>query len=245
MSGTFLCPNTCGFAKVLAVEAARHVERNHLKENNESPTRYRSRQVKELEYKQFQSYFTSTKENKMLIGIASFSKNLPSLRKALNQWNTKKLEEKNRFFQTFSLESWEKLSIARKNEHTFANCKGCAVRYAAIMHSFPVKSRRLKGKAKANPVFSANLEAERLRKKQHEMINPTQADAKRTAKAIYQCVSPQFEKVFKQSLAEALSQNTELNLQHKTKAERRKERRDNYRKGKENIEAHMKETSFL
>lgn len=243
MSGTFLCPNTCGFAKVLALQVSRDVGRSYLKEKNESPTRYKSR-VKDIEYERFQSFFTETQEGKLPVSLVNFSKNLPALKNAFNKWNTRKLEEKYKFLQTFSIENWEKLSSARKKEHTFFNCKGCALRFCDIQAYFPVKSPRLTGKAKRNPVFIASSEAGKLRGNQ-PAIKPTQADVKRIAKAIYDSVAPQFEQQFKQSFAEALSKNTELDLQNKTKAQRRKERRDNYRREKENMENHMKETSFL
>ncbi|KAK3709657.1 hypothetical protein QZH41_010994 [Actinostola sp. cb2023] len=43
MVGTFLCPNTCGFAKVVAVEVVRETSRSMLREKGESNTRYQAR----------------------------------------------------------------------------------------------------------------------------------------------------------------------------------------------------------
>lgn len=155
MSGTFLCPNTCGFAKVLALEVSREVGRSNLKEKNESPTRYKSR-IRNVEYDRYQSYFTDASQCKMDVSLASFTKNLPALRNTINQWSTSRLNEKYKFLQTFSVDNWEKLSPARKREHTFTNCKSCAVRFTDIQAYFPVRSPMLKGKAKANPIFLAN-----------------------------------------------------------------------------------------
>ena len=76
-------------------------------------------------------------------------------------------------------------------------------------------------------------------------VKPTQSDGKRVAKAMYDSIAPMFQSMYNQSLAEALSKNSELNLQHKTKEDRHKDRRYQYRRTKENIENQMKETSFL
>jgi len=243
MSGTFLCPNTCGFAKVVALESSREISKSFSKEPSESPTRYKSR-VKAEEYSLFQSFFTETKEGKLEVSPAHFSKHLPALKNAFNKWNTRKLHEKVKYLEHFSLKNWCALSSARKKEHTFLNCKGCSIRYSSIQALFPVRSARLKGKARLNPVFIANTEVDNLRADQPS-IKPTQDDAKCAAKAIYDSIAPQFENIFKQSFAQALSKNTELNLQNKTQAQLRKERRKLYRRDKENMETHMKETSFL
>lgn len=243
MSGTFLCPNTCGFAKVVALEVSREVSKRSSKEPSESPTRFKSR-VKSEEYGLFQSYFTDTSEGKLQVNPAHFAKHLPSLKGAFNRWNTRKLHEKSRYLEHFSLKNWCSLSTARKKEHTFSNCKGCSIRYAPLQALFPVRSVRMTGKARLNPVFSANVESEKLRSDQPS-IKPTQNDAKHAAKAIYDAVAPQFENIFKQTFAQALCKNTKLNLQNKTQAQRRMELRKIYTRDKENMENHMNNTSFL
>lgn len=107
-----------------------------------------------------------------------------------------------------------------------------------------MRTVRLTGKARLNPVFPANTESEKLRSQQ-PYIKPTQNDAKSAAKAIYDAVAPQFENIFKQTFAQALSKNTELNIQNKTQAQRRLELRKLYKRDRENMENHMKDTSFL
>lgn len=188
MPGTFLCPNTCGFAKVIALEADRETSRLHLKRQNESSTCYKAR-VKSEEYKLFQNYFTETRDGKMDVSFGNFCKNLPALRNTINKWNTRKLEQKKTFLQAFSKESWAKLTLAKKREHTFVNCKSCAVRYASEQASFPVRSPRLKGKAKMNPVFAANQEAQRLRNN-FAKTKPTKTNAKSAARDIFQAIAP-------------------------------------------------------
>ena len=61
-------------------------------------------------------------------------------------------------------------------------------------------------------------------------VKPTQSDGKRVAKAMYDSIAPMFQSMYNQSLAEALSKNSELNFQHKTKEDRRKDRRDQYKR---------------
>lgn len=243
MATSLLSPNTCGFAKVVALELSREVGKAILKDQNESHTKYLSR-VKQEQFKRFQGTFTDCKEGNFTVEFKKFQQNLPALRDTFNKWNCRKAEEKISFLETFSGDKWQKLSLSRKKEHSFSNCKGCAVRYANVLSYFPVKSSVLKGKAKANPVFNAEDEAKKLRGNE-QVVKPTQKDIITTAKAIYDKVAPPFEKEFKTTLAEALSKIPELNLQLKTKNERRQDRRNCYKKFKENVENQAKETSFL
>ena len=75
-----------------------------------------------------------------------------------------------------------------------------------------------------------------------QTVKGTPNDAKGAARAIYNAESSQFERQFNVSFAVALSKNKELNIQHKTKSEIRKERRSYCRKEKENIQGQLKGT---
>lgn len=239
MTGVFMCPKTCGFARIIALEVSREV--NLPREKGESNTKYNAR-VKEHVYKSFKEKFNSVEEN-FVIDFVKFTKNLPTLKTSINKWNFRKLEEKKRYLNSFSCTEWQKLSANRKSEHTFANCKGCALRYADIQALFPVKSPILKQRAMKNPVFCA--EASTLRNPNGRVVSPTQKEIKNTAKAIYDKVSPIFEKNFNVSLAEALSNVSDIDLQHKSKNDKRQERRRHYQKSKESMEQQMEETAFL
>ena len=118
------------------------------------------------------------------------------------------------------------------------------MRYANVMGYFPVKSPLLKGKAKENPVFAADYEIQKLQQKAPQ-VKPQLKDITNTVKAIYEKVGSVFQKQFNTSFAEALSKVPELNLQHKTKNQKRKERRHHYRHSKEVIEKQMEETAFV
>ena len=241
MTGTFLCPQSCGFAKVGALEIVR--SSSVLRETGESNTKYQAR-LKVHQYNQFKSYFPegTGPENRFTISF-KFHKKLPGLREKINKWNPRKADEKSKYLETFSLKKWQLLVQARKQEHSLANCKGCAVRYVDTQAYFPVKSPVLKGKAKSNPVFAAETQVQNLNRT--PQIKPLQRDIKNIAKAIYDKVDSVFEKTFCTSFAQALSKVSELNLQHKTPNERRQDRRNYYRLSKENIEKQMEETAFL
>lgn len=241
MAGTFLCPNTCGFGKILALEASKKVALS--KQEGESKTRFNNRLKQEC-YKLYISNFSLVEEN-FNIDLAKFNKKLPSLKDAINKWNFRKMDEKKLYLDTFSTSNWEKLSPVRKSEHTFSNCKGCALRYADVQALFPVKSSVLKGKAYQNPVFSSENEAQKLRCNNGRVVKPSQREIKNTAKAMYNKLSPVFEQSYGMSFAEALSKLPGLDIQYKSKNDIRSDRRQHYRQFKENIEAQIEETAFI
>ncbi|XP_031553138.1 uncharacterized protein LOC116290271, partial [Actinia tenebrosa] len=241
MSGTFLCPNSCGFAKVAALEIARTTVL--IREQGESSTKYKAH-LKTEQYNKFKSIFSSDDWERFSIDFIKFHKKLQALREKVNKWNVKKLEEKSKFLDTFSLKKWISLPEARKREHSLANCKGCAIRFSDIQAYFPVNSPQLKAKAKSNPVFAARSAAEKLYTKTPQ-TKPLKNDIKTAARDMYKAVDGVFEKRFNTSFAEALSKVTELNLQHKSKNERRKERRNHYKQNKDKIEQQMNDTAFL
>ena len=240
MAGTFLCPNTCGFAKVLAVEVARQISSSIVRDPGESSTKFQARLKQEV-FKAYNTAFSDCREQ-FSIDFVKFHKKLPGLKEAFHKWNFRKANEKSRYLETFCKANWEKLSPTRKKEHCLANCKGCAVRYSEIQAYFPVKSNVLKAGAKRNPVFAAENEARKMKGKVNN--KPTTANIQNAAKAIYAKVSTLFEKNFNISFAEALAKVPELNLQCKSANERRKERRHHYRHVKENLENQMEETAF-
>ena len=240
MSGTFLCPNVCGFAKVVALEIGKEVQNSIKKKECESVKDYRNH-VKEEQYKRFNNSFSET-GGKFDIDITKFHKNLLNLKSKVRKWSPRKSAEKSEYLNTFSIESWNNLPMARKREHSLANCRGCAVRYANVQSYFPVQSRFLI--AKANPVFAAEIEAEKL-KGTGPVVKPLQADIRNTAKKIYNNVAPAFEKKFRTNLANAFTNVPELNLQHTSRDDRRKGKRNQFKQAKENIEKQMEETAFL
>lgn len=242
MAGTFLCPNTCGFAKVVALEVSRKVAESLRREEGESKTKHHIR-LQHEQYDQFKSFFSIVKES-FNIDFTKFIKKLPPLRDAIKKWNFRKANEKEKFLETYSCVNWEKLSENRKKEHTFTNCKACALRHADVQALFPVKSNVLKAKALQNPVFTANNESSKLRSSNGRVVKPSKKDIKNTAKAIYEKVAPVFEKRFNMSFAEALTTIPDLNLQHESKSDKRKNRRHYYRQSKENTENQMAETAF-
>ena len=179
--------------------------------------------LKVEQYNKFKTHFSSestgTAEDRFSIDFLKLHKRHPSLKEAIKKWNQGKADQKSKYLKTFSLENWLQLKENRKREHTFANCRGCAIRYAEIQAYFLVKSNMLKGKARLNPVFAAESEAQNLNRTPE--VKPLQKDIKNTAKIIYSKIDTVFQRCYKTTFAEALSKVPELNLQHKTSTEHR------------------------
>ncbi|EDO28104.1 predicted protein [Nematostella vectensis] len=111
MAGVFLCPQTCGFGKVIALQVAREVEKALPRESGESTTKYNAR-VKGEQYRKYRSYFPPQVTGDAFdIEFLKFHRKLPGLRNAMNKWNTRKAEEKSKFMETFSREKWQANSI--------------------------------------------------------------------------------------------------------------------------------------
>ena len=238
-----MCPLSCGFGKVLALETSRQVADFMRKNDGENPREYRSRLLHE-QYNKFNESFRVVHDN-FKVNFKTFIKKLPILRETVKKWNFRKSEEKKKFLSTFSSANWEKLSENRKKEHTFESCRACALRHADVQALFPVKSKLLKAKAKQNPVFTADQEVESLRRKNTHHVKPTHKEIVNAAKHIVDKLTPVFESTYNKNFAEALSKVPGLDLQHKTTLQRRQNRRNNYKRCKENAQNQMEETSFL
>ena len=241
MAGTFLHPNTCGFGRVVAFEASGKV--TLPKEKGESPAKYTSRLQRQI-YEVFTTTFSEVRGN-FVIGFDLFRKKLPTLKDAYRKWNSRKREERKLYFETFSSAKWEKLSLARKKEHSFSNCKSCSFRHADIQAIFPVKSRALLGIARLNPVFNAANEVNKLRSTTGRTVKPSQHEVNQAAQAVYNNVATSFENVYKANFAEVISKLPGSKVHYKAKKNSRNQRRKHYRHFKENMENQLEETAFL
>ena len=240
MGGSFLDPNTCGFARVAAFEASKAVRTTLQRKKDEGKYHFTSRRLQE-QYKHFKACFHNTGE-RFEIDYRQYIKKLPSLRDVINRWDhAKENLDRTMYLNTFSQASWDRLSESRKKEHTFLNCRACCVRYAGVQALFPIHSPRFKSNALRNPVSAAINEANQL--KHNHVLTPSNADIRKTAQVLHEKVSPTFEKVYKVSLTEALS--TLPDDKKATKNKKRQERRHHYRQTKINIENQMSETACL
>lgn len=240
MSGAFLSPTTCGFAKIAALHASKSA-RSTKKERENLGGSPRSLELK-ARYDVFCDIFQDRQEG-FSIDMQTFNKRFPALQNAINKWDSKKKAEKETYFDTFSVDNWMKLSPSRKQEHCFVNCNGCFQSYAAVQAVFPVKSLRLKSKAKTNPflVASALNDSNTRACKTLQMKNVMDG-----AKAIYQTLNPAFEKWSGVPFAVALTKVPEANVERKrSKAEKKKARRDVLRKAKEKTQENWNETSLI
>ena len=46
---------------------------------------------------------------------------------------------KQKYFDTFALKKWEKMSVADRKKHTVSKCYACSMQYTEIQRSFPLK----------------------------------------------------------------------------------------------------------
>lgn len=242
MAGTFLCPNSCGFAKVCVVEISRQTDKGFKNTEGKKTLDFRNDLNRE-KYLQYKNAFEDV-WHAFEIDYSKFVKKLPSLKATINKWNFRLSDQKKKFMDTFSLKNWINLPTTRKREHSLNNCKSCAVRFTEVQSYFPVKSRGLKGKAMNNPVFAASQVAQSLRGTVRKTV-PSKQDAKSTAEAWFNTLAPSFQDKYNIPLAEALSKVPGLNLQNKTQNQIRENRRQHYRKTKESIEKQMEETAFI
>ena len=102
MSGSFLSPTICGFAKITALHTAKFArstkkQRKHL---GGSP--------KSLELKarhEIYCHILKDRQESYAIDLQTFNKRFPALRIAVNKWDPKKKAQKETYFETFSVES--------------------------------------------------------------------------------------------------------------------------------------------
>jgi hypothetical protein len=74
----------------------------------------------------------------------------------------------------------------------------------------------------------------------------TLREAGETAKSLYDQVNPMFERITGHSLVKALTKVKDLNIEEKkSKAEKKRTVRNNYRKFKEAVETEWENTSFI
>ena len=240
MAGTFLCPRACGFVKVATTEIPRKARSEARKRGDETASQFRAR-IHEEQFRLFEEIFKDLGEQ--TLNYKGFVKKLPALLEKFNKWSSKKLDQKAKYMNVFSLLHWKQLPTAQKREHTMSNCKSCNVRHSETLALFPVNSNNIRGKALKNPVFAASQVNDSLRGAAGK-VSPTQRKIKSAARSIYNTIAPSFHQTYNVTLAEALSQVSELNLQNKTKSDLQEVRRQHYRATKESVEKQMEETAF-
>ena len=246
MSGTFIHPLACGFARGITWQITAQVDADENLKCKENETRkvYQARLMRER-YDRFSNTFQCCKEN-FSMDIKRFEKHFPTLRVKFSRWNHRKIAERDQYTATFNLEAWNKLSPELKMAHKFQDCKACQSNYGHIQALFPVKSHRYTGSMKENNHHVANTAIKILVPNQPCNTSTTLREASETAKSLYEQVNPIFEKVTGHSLVKALTKVKDLNIEERTsKAEKRKTRRNNYRKFKQAVEKEWEDTSFI
>lgn len=235
---TFLNPKTCGFGKCAAIFAAKK-SRQLKREENEGKAKFGAR-LQQHHYTTFKDIFHS-QENYLQGEVKEFNKHFKALQQTLNKWSPRKKHEKEQFLEQFSVENWLALSNATKKEHTLFDCKGCHQNFTKAQSLFPLKSLRLKAKAKENPFVIAQT----LEKDLNKQL-PSKTVVKQTARCLYESINNAFKSVSGGvTFAEALTKVPETNLKWKqTKCEAKKARRNILIESKKNTEAKWKETSL-
>ena len=106
MFGTFLSPDTCGFAKIAALEIEKEVK-NAVKGNG-APSSDNTTKLKQEQYNQFNAYFNNSEggKNRFEISFLKYNINVLRLKTAVGKWNYQKSAEKKQYLETFSLKQW-------------------------------------------------------------------------------------------------------------------------------------------
>ncbi len=227
MSGTFLHPLTCGFARGIAWQIAVQVDadENIKCEDNESRKDFQARLMRER-YDRFSDIFQDCKEN-FPADFKRFQAIFPPLRNKFSWWNHRKVTERNQYTAAFNIKAWNELSPAMQIEHTFKDCKSCQLKFSKIQALFPVKSNRFSNILKENNLSAAN--------KAIEVRLPNQTR-----------INSRFETITGHSLVKALTKVKDLNIEKKKSlAEKKRTRRNNYRKFKEAVEKEWENTSLI
>lgn len=241
MSGGFVSPATCGFAKVAALTAAKKA-RAFLKENRDPAISPKSQEI-QARYRFYIEVFKDCNPEAFGTDFKTFCKRFPSLDNAIKKWNSRRKADKERYFLEFSTERWATLSQARKREHSFSNCKACYQRYAEIQALFPVRSPLLKGKGRENP-FNAAAEVNSSIGK-GACKKPGKTAAINAAREVFNKLGPTFEKWSGVPFGEALSKVPEANIEmKKSKREKKKIRRKLLADVKDDVEAQWNKTSL-
>jgi hypothetical protein len=172
-----------------------------------------------------------------------FQSRFPDLQTKFVKWNSRKINERAIYVATFDTEKWRKLPTSKKAEHSLLECRGCSQRYSYQQSLFPVKCNQLKNIQKEIDFAEA---AQTVRDVCHAKVKCTKREVTKTARELYTRINSQFEKACQVPLAEALVSVPELQLQQqKSKAQMKKERRDQYRKAKKRVEEEWKETEII
>ena len=243
IAATFICPLSCGFARVAALVLGKQVSTELVKEEYEGQAKFCARKLQE-HYKRYTGLFKD-QEGAFLIEFTKFRKKLPQLRDFFKSWNPQQKVEKEKYLNHFSPESRSQLPPERKKEHRLADCTGCQKRDAEFQAFFPVRSKQFKGKTNKENIFSKsnNIKIPSVPLKRRQPCSQT--DVRKIAKGLYDRVNSAFEKICKISFATAMTKVPELELQRKKSPnELRKARRARYRKVKSNIEDTWKTDSL-
>ena len=244
MCVSFFHPLTCGFARGVAWQVSAQVDADeNLKcEENETRKNYLVRLLRER-YDRFTVIFQCYKEN-FTVDFKRFQSIFPPLREKFSRWNHRKIAERNQYTAMFNIEAWNKLSPAMQVKHTFQNCKQCQLKYNHIQVLFPTKCKRFTGLMKENNPKVANKAIKVQLPSQPG--STTLREAGETAKSLYDQVNPMFERITGHSLVKALTKVKDLNIEEKkSKAEKKRTVRNNYRKFKEAVETEWENTYFI
>jgi hypothetical protein len=182
-------PHTCGFAKTAAWQITRAVTTKVKCSENETPKSHHTRVVQEI-YNRFTSMFSST-GSRFAVDFKSFNRKLPELRKKFSTWNSRKAQEREQYLEAFSTDTWDKLSLQAKDEHSLKNCRGCFHKYSAVQSFFPVAAKQFKSCLKDNPTVVAQEISSNIHAKP---VKCTRREYKHGAQEIYDRLNPVFEK---------------------------------------------------
>jgi hypothetical protein len=242
---SFIHPASCGFARGVAWENSKKLDEEWKFGDIDSRSQQKQSCKIEARFNRFNTVFESCKEN-FAIDLKGFRKIFPDLRKKFAGWNQRKIHERNQYTATFNIESWKRLSVAQKGQHTFENCRACQDRFLAVQTIFPEKSTRFIGNTHREVPSLTNDAIDACIAEQTSSTKRSRRQAAESARSVYNRINPSFESVWDMSLSAALVNVRELNIEaKKSKNEKRKERRSLYKKSKQATEAEWAKTDIV
>ena len=179
-----------------------------------------------------------------MIDLKGFRKILPDLWKKIAGWSCQ-IHERDQHTATFNTKSWKRLLPAEQVKRTFQNCQACQDHFVAVQALFPVQSTRFAALTCSDvlPLLSVVYSSTPVCGSLSKVCS--KCSAVETVRAIYHRINPSFESTCNMSLSAALVQVSELDIEEKTKGEKRKERRRLYKKSKQATQAEWAKTDVV
>ena len=216
----------CGFARVA-------VKLSILKANGKVEYDHEQR------WKKYSEIFQGVHKSRFEVDKNLYTKRSKALEHHFKRWKT---TTKKIYIEHFSQTNWEKLTEHEKKQHSLANCKACDVHHFSYQSLFPLWGNKIK--TVTHEGIYKQINSRILKESSAGNVKVTKKALKSATKEVYDKINTTFEKTFGVSFAIAQTSVPELNVQvKKSRAELKKERRNQSRACKKHIEQQWTENA--